>query len=332
MQVLCSAGYGCTGGTGYHGQSRWGANYGKAGHNCTSYVSYRLAELGVAQPWRPMGDAGQWDDNGGAVTSGSTSTRRSAPWRSGRAGTRSPPAASGHVGYVESVDPDGTIEVTDDSYGGGTRRFRISPGSRTGPAASCTSTTWSTIAPPGPRPRSSGASGRRPPRWSRRSTSSPPIRGWNPSSGYIPSRDGIARGAAVPVVRPGDRPPPRSGPSEGVLQAQLPPGRLRGPAAAHRGRPERARAHRHESSPRRARDKIYVLEAAIEDVERDGEAATGSRTWGSPRAGCSQAARPVVRSNIDRRSRRRLRRLGAADNVSYVAYVQNPGEPAILTC
>ena len=128
MQVLCSqSGYGCVEGTGYHGQSKWGANYGKAGHNCTSYVSYRLAQLGVAQPWRPMGNGNQWDENGrrhvrvddlpavGAV----------AQWEGG---TRYAPNPSGHVAYVESVQGD-TIEITDDSHSGGTRRVRLTRGS-----------------------------------------------------------------------------------------------------------------------------------------------------------------------------------------------------------
>ena len=128
MQVLCSeAGYGCLEGTGYTGQSRWGANYFKTGHNCTSYVSFRLAQQGVAQPWRPMGNANRWDDNGkthvrvddlpaaGAV----------AQWEGG---TRFAPNPSGHVAFVESVRGD-TIEITDDSHSGGTRRVRIQQGS-----------------------------------------------------------------------------------------------------------------------------------------------------------------------------------------------------------
>jgi surface antigen len=128
MQVLCSqSGYGCVEGTGYHGQSRWGANYGASGHNCTSYVSFRLAQLGVAQPWRPMGNGNQWDERGrshvrvddlpavGAV----------AQWEGG---TRFAPNPSGHVAYVESVKGD-TIEITDDSHSGGTRRVRITRGS-----------------------------------------------------------------------------------------------------------------------------------------------------------------------------------------------------------
>jgi hypothetical protein len=128
MQVLCSSsGYACTGG-GYHGQSRWGSLYGRAGHNCTSYVSFRLAELGVAQPWRPMGNAGQWDDRGSGHVRIDEHPAMGAValWEGG---SRLSPGGSGHVGYVESVDPDGTIEVTDDAYGGGTRRYRISPGS-----------------------------------------------------------------------------------------------------------------------------------------------------------------------------------------------------------
>lgn len=127
-QVLCSqAGYGCVAGTGYTGQSRWGANYGAAGHNCTSYVSFRLAQQGVAQPWRPMGDGGRWDDNGAkhVPVDDRPAVGAVAQW-DGR--SRYAPGPSGHVAFVEVVDGD-TIEVTDDSHGGGTRRVRITRGS-----------------------------------------------------------------------------------------------------------------------------------------------------------------------------------------------------------
>ena len=64
LQVVCSrADFGCVQGTGYHGQSVWGANYGVTGHNCTSYVSYLLAKQGVAEPWHVMGNANTWDDH-----------------------------------------------------------------------------------------------------------------------------------------------------------------------------------------------------------------------------------------------------------------------------
>jgi surface antigen len=128
-ELLCNrADYGCVAETGYHGQSRWGANYFKVGHNCTSYVSWRLSELGMAQPWRPMGDGGAWDD--GAVRSGvpvddSPAAGAVAVWEPR---SRMAPGGSGHVAYVERVDGS-TIEITDDSTGGGTRRMRIARGS-----------------------------------------------------------------------------------------------------------------------------------------------------------------------------------------------------------
>jgi surface antigen len=128
MEVLCSqAGYGCVAGTGYAGQSRWGANYGTAGHNCTSYVSFRFAQQGVAQPWRPMGDGGRWDDNGRAhvPVDDQPAVGAVAQWE-GR--SRIAPGARGHVGYVEAVG-DGWVEITDDATGGGTRRFRVQQGS-----------------------------------------------------------------------------------------------------------------------------------------------------------------------------------------------------------
>jgi surface antigen len=134
-QVLCNrADYGCVEGTGYHGQSRWGANYFRAGHNCTSYVSFRIAQLGVAQPWRPMGDGGEWNERGaraGYLNDGSPAAGAVAVWE---AHSRMSPGGSGHVAYVERVDGD-TIELTDDSTGGGTRRMLITRGSAYWPAS-----------------------------------------------------------------------------------------------------------------------------------------------------------------------------------------------------
>lgn len=128
MEVLCSqAGYGCVAGTGYHGQSVWGANWFKTGHNCTSYVSWRLAQTGIAQPWRPMGDGGRWDDNGRkhVAVDQTPAVGAVAGWDGG---TRYAPGPSGHVAYVEAVRGD-TIEITDDSHGGGTRRVLLQRGS-----------------------------------------------------------------------------------------------------------------------------------------------------------------------------------------------------------
>lgn len=128
MTILCDrADYGCVDGTGYRGQSYWGANYGRVGHNCTSYVSYRLAVAGASQPWFTMGNADEWNDKGrGKVPIDDRPTVGSvAQWEGG---TRLAPGARGHVGYVERVTAEG-IEVTDDSSSGGTRRYTIARGS-----------------------------------------------------------------------------------------------------------------------------------------------------------------------------------------------------------
>jgi surface antigen len=128
MDVLCDrADYGCVEGTGYKGQSYWGANFGRTGHNCTSYVSYLLAKAGAVQPWHTMGNANQWNDKGkGKVPIDDNPTVGSvAQWEGG---SRLAPGARGHVGYVEAVTKQG-IEITDDSSSGGTRRYRISRGS-----------------------------------------------------------------------------------------------------------------------------------------------------------------------------------------------------------
>lgn len=132
MEVLCDkAGWSCTAetGPGYRGQGVWGANHGRTGHNCTSYVSYLLSRRGVAQPWRPMGDAGRWDDNArrsGVRVDDVPAVGAVAQWDGG---SRIAPGPSGHVAHVDAVGKD-SIDISDDSYGGtGTRRLRIERGS-----------------------------------------------------------------------------------------------------------------------------------------------------------------------------------------------------------
>jgi surface antigen len=128
QEVLCDdPGYGCTEGTGYRGQGVWGGNWGKTGHNCTSYVSYMLARNGATQPWRPMGNANQWNERaaGKALVDDNPVVGSVAHWEGG---TRLAPGASGHVAYVEIVTAR-YIEITDDTHSGGTRRIRIHRGS-----------------------------------------------------------------------------------------------------------------------------------------------------------------------------------------------------------
>jgi surface antigen len=126
--VLCDrADYGCVEGTGYHGQSVWGANYGKTGHNCTSYVSYLLAQQGTPEPWHTMGNANRWDDNGrGKVPVDDVpAVGAVAQWEGG---SRYAPGSSGHVAFVEAVTASG-IEISEDNHSGGTRRVRLQRGS-----------------------------------------------------------------------------------------------------------------------------------------------------------------------------------------------------------
>ena len=100
-----------------------------------------------------------------------------------------------------------------------------------------------------------------------------------------PRRQGRFRHVTEPPATPrcrwcgrAHRRPARPG-RPGVLQGGLPAGGLRRPAATQRGRPERIRADRRaERALDALRDRIYVLEAAIEDVDRDRAAAQGSRT------------------------------------------------------
>jgi surface antigen len=107
--------YACTTG-GYAGQNTWGygganASYDSAGraHNCTLYAAFKLAALNVLQPsW--SGNADAWANKAfaaGTPVDQSPSVGSIAQWNAG----------TGHVAYVESVDPDGAgITITEDNY------------------------------------------------------------------------------------------------------------------------------------------------------------------------------------------------------------------------
>ena len=119
--VQCqSVDYRCLGGTGYVGKSVWGST--GPGHNCVSYVAYRLREAGATKPWSGrIGDAATWDDNArqaGIPVDRTPVVGAIAQWDNGE---------FGHVAYVETVTPD-YIVVSEDNYdrGGGyasTRRL-----------------------------------------------------------------------------------------------------------------------------------------------------------------------------------------------------------------
>ena len=108
-------------------------------HNCTLYAAYRLMENGSG-PLPNLGDAAQWAssaDNDHFRVDQTPAVGSIAQWNQGGGG-------SGHVAYVESVDPgDSGITVTEDNYipggaqyfaGGYTAEVHITAGSAVWPA------------------------------------------------------------------------------------------------------------------------------------------------------------------------------------------------------
>ena len=120
----CRSGYSCTAYTGYTGQ---GASGYYAGHNCTLYAAYRLAQNGYADP-SGLGNANTWDDYA------ASGARKHGPAKPKVTVDKTPAVGAiaqtdagtdGHVMYVESVGP-GSITVSEDSFGGVTAIVEIS--------------------------------------------------------------------------------------------------------------------------------------------------------------------------------------------------------------
>lgn len=118
VTYLCgkSSGYDCTADSGYRGQSVWGSE--GPGHNCVSYVAYRLQQNGSGRPWPgSLGNGSRWDDNArahGVRVDTRPAVGAIAQWDGG----------SGHVAYVDEVAPT-HIVITEDAYAGFTARRRI---------------------------------------------------------------------------------------------------------------------------------------------------------------------------------------------------------------
>jgi surface antigen len=103
--ICTAAGYTDQGFGAHNSTSYWGAY---SGHNCTNYVAYVEQTVnGAPPPTYQLGDASQWADNARAhgVAVNNTPARGAvAQW------------ASGHVAYVESVNIDGSITISQDVY------------------------------------------------------------------------------------------------------------------------------------------------------------------------------------------------------------------------
>lgn len=95
--------------------SFWGMS---AGHNCTNYVAWRLISAGVERPPTHPGNAADWAAN--AITDGflvddMPAVGAVAQWDAFKGGY----GEDGHVAYVERIEDDGTILVSEDYWRGG---------------------------------------------------------------------------------------------------------------------------------------------------------------------------------------------------------------------
>jgi len=94
-------------------QSYWGAY---PGHNCTNYVAYVETTVNSApNPGNGLGDAYQWAKAAaveGIPVNSTPAIGAVAQWNSDAGGVSS----DGHVAYVESVNSNGSITVSEDSY------------------------------------------------------------------------------------------------------------------------------------------------------------------------------------------------------------------------
>jgi surface antigen len=98
------------------------------GHNCTNYVAYVESTVnGAPTPSYSLGNAATWYGAAHAhgVTTDGTAANGAVAWWSG---------GSGHVAYVESVNPGGSITVSEDAFSSGPFDWRtIDPGSGSWP-------------------------------------------------------------------------------------------------------------------------------------------------------------------------------------------------------
>lgn len=92
--------------------SYWGMD---AGHNCTNYVAWKLITNGVARPRTSPGDASTWAINAyrdGFVVDATPTVGAVAQWDAFAGGY----GAAGHVAYVEKVNDDGTVLLSEDYW------------------------------------------------------------------------------------------------------------------------------------------------------------------------------------------------------------------------
>jgi surface antigen len=117
--TICTGYQGCV--SSGHPDHGYGANSGNSywgmfmGHNCTNYVAYMESLYGVSSPGG-LGNASTWGPVAAAkgyLVDGNPAVGAVA-WWAANAGRGS----SGHVAYVEGVNSDGSVTVSQDVWGG----------------------------------------------------------------------------------------------------------------------------------------------------------------------------------------------------------------------
>lgn len=102
--------------------SYWGMG---AGHNCTNYVAWKLITNGVKRPATNPGNAADWAENAatdGYLVDDIPAVGAVAQWDAFQGGS----PLEGHVAYVEKVNADGTILVSEDAWhADGSGPFRL---------------------------------------------------------------------------------------------------------------------------------------------------------------------------------------------------------------
>lgn len=91
-----------------------------AGHNCTNYVAYMLVTYDGAsksRPWTGSGNASNWGKALASKTDRTVTVGSVAWWK------------YGHVAYVEEARADGSIVISEDSWGGEFHWRVVKPGS-----------------------------------------------------------------------------------------------------------------------------------------------------------------------------------------------------------
>lgn len=128
-----SSGTSCLTFAGYRGSSTWGYGVNSTGNNCVNYAAFRLARNGMTKPATNLGNGGDWGSRAASMGYAVNATPKPGAIAWWRYGSYYAPS-SGHVGYVEEVT-SGYIVVSDSSWSGGSKRYRLTPGDPNWPSA-----------------------------------------------------------------------------------------------------------------------------------------------------------------------------------------------------